>query len=279
MTKVMIHILPNSLLQIVPISGIWRTQYLIHPKTRELSLSQVFRAQAGMAGDAGEHPGTDFFAVVKRIDDVRPAFALQDPVRSALPLDLLPDTLQGSENAAGPSRSPPTHAATKSSLTSVTVSPCSNRSASVRKASASTFARASCCVAPYVMTPGNAGISAIQRPSSSCSNSIRITSASPFVYRTYLYHGIDLRSRKKRPEGPSPGSAATETIVPVENNGRARLARLDQLKVIGINHLFAGRLLYVRVRRQLRRLEMRSRDGRHCGKRSRAGRDRRHPRR
>jgi hypothetical protein len=48
----------------------------------------------------------------------------------------------------------------------------SMRSAITRSARASTAASASFFVAPYAMTPGNSGISAIQRPSSSRSNSI-----------------------------------------------------------------------------------------------------------
>lgn len=49
---------------------------------------------------------------------------------------------------------------------------CSVRSAITRNASAVTFTSASCRLSPYTMTPGNSGIDAIQRPSSSRSNSI-----------------------------------------------------------------------------------------------------------
>jgi hypothetical protein len=49
--------------------------------------SQILGTQAGALGDAGEHLGADFIAVVKREDEVRPTRALQDPVRSTLALD------------------------------------------------------------------------------------------------------------------------------------------------------------------------------------------------
>ena len=48
---------------------------------------------------------------------------------------------------------------------------CSVRSASTRKARATTATSASRLVAPYAITPGSAGMSASHRPSSSCSNS------------------------------------------------------------------------------------------------------------
>lgn len=49
---------------------------------------------------------------------------------------------------------------------------CSVRSAITRRASAVTATSASCCVSPYAITPGSSRISASQRPSCSCSNSI-----------------------------------------------------------------------------------------------------------
>jgi len=48
---------------------------------------------------------------------------------------------------------------------------CSVRSASTRRARATAATSASRCVGPYAITPGSSGISASQRPSSSCSNS------------------------------------------------------------------------------------------------------------
>jgi len=48
---------------------------------------------------------------------------------------------------------------------------CSVRSASTRKARATAATSASPLVGPYAITPGSSGMSANQRPSSSCSNS------------------------------------------------------------------------------------------------------------
>jgi hypothetical protein len=66
----------------------------------------------------------------------------------------------------------PYQAAKETLRSSGASSPCSSRSARTRSANACTLAMASGRVAPYVITPGNAGTSATQRPSASRSSSI-----------------------------------------------------------------------------------------------------------
>lgn len=90
---------------------------------------------------------------------------------------------------ARPSPSPLAHAAEKSLSSSGTGSPCSTRSARIRRAIASVFATASSRLDPYDKDPGKALISAIKRPSAS---------------RSISTFNMDRRSSGSRKNGSTP---------------------------------------------------------------------------
>ena len=138
--------------------------------------SQILRTQPSPASDPCQHPRSNFLALVEGKDEIWPTGACQNAMRAgAVPLDLPADPKQRGQNQPGFPGSPLAHAATeKTSTNSGTDSPCSNRSASTRRARALTRATASSRVVPYTMTPGKSGISLSQRPSSSRSISMRI---------------------------------------------------------------------------------------------------------
>ena len=95
-------------------------------------------------------------------------------MRSRLPFDCPAYSQQRRKDSPSASARPLIHAALNEMFrSSGPASPCSRRSARMRRASAWTLAVASSGVAPYVITPGSSTTSAIHRPSSSCSISIR----------------------------------------------------------------------------------------------------------
>jgi len=102
-----------------------------------------------MLGDARKHTGTEFFAIVKGEDEVRPAFASKRAMRTGLPLDAPPNAKKGSKNTASLSRGPLAHAAaTEIFIEWARASPCSNRSAKTRSAKISVFDMASLAEEP-----------------------------------------------------------------------------------------------------------------------------------
>src|SRR5262249_17029492 len=110
---------------------------------------------------------------MKRENVVRRTKPLQYPVRAGLPLYTPTDAEEGGQDALRLRGRPLGHAASKNSaISGGSASPFSIRSAITLNASTLVLARASASVAPYAITPGSAGISAIQRPSSSRSVSI-----------------------------------------------------------------------------------------------------------
>lgn len=141
-----------------------------------------------MFGDPGEHLGAKLLMIVEGKYVVRPPHPGDNSVGAALTPHLPTYPLQRGKHTACPAGRPCAHAAsTKRSPTSGTCSPCSIRSANVRSARTSTLPRASAREEPYAMTPGKAGTSASQRPSSSCSNSITSMPITPTkTERAYL---------------------------------------------------------------------------------------------
>src|SRR6266699_1779909 len=102
-----------------------------------------------MPGNAREHSRTDFFLVVKGKHVVAAPRPRQDAVRTPLPLEVPADAVKGAENPALLCGRPGGHAAMKRTRGSTgTGSPCSNRSASTRRASAVALVRASASLAP-----------------------------------------------------------------------------------------------------------------------------------
>ncbi len=63
---------------------------------------QVVGAKAGSPADAGEPPGADLLAIMKREHEVRPAVALKDAVGTGPALDAPADAFQGCQDATGP---------------------------------------------------------------------------------------------------------------------------------------------------------------------------------
>jgi len=91
--------------------------------------------QASMLGDARKHLWTDFFAIVKGENKIRPAFASKRAMRTGLPLDAPPNAKKGSKNTTSLSRGPLAHAvATEIVIGWARASPCSKRSARTRSA-------------------------------------------------------------------------------------------------------------------------------------------------
>jgi hypothetical protein len=56
---------------------------------------EILRRQPGVLGDASEHSGSDFLAIVKREDEVQPALAGKCAVRTRLALNLSTDPDKG----------------------------------------------------------------------------------------------------------------------------------------------------------------------------------------
>ena len=135
---------------------------------------QIFDVQSRTFRDARKHPRSNFFAVVESENVVGPPLPCKDTVRTGSSLDSPAYPQQSSQYSGAPRAGPLTHAALNEILSgSGPASPCSRRSASTRSASAWTLATACSEVVPYAMTPESSVTSASQRPSSSCSVSIR----------------------------------------------------------------------------------------------------------
>ncbi len=141
-----------------------------------LGLLEVGRLQSVMLGGSHKHSWPDLGAVVKCKNVIWPTLTLQYPMRAtSLTLDA-PSNLQKSlQDLLVLRRSPRTHADTvKTSASSSDSSPASIRSASIRNTSDSTFRIAWSAVSPYASAPGISGTSAIYRPSTSVSTSMRM---------------------------------------------------------------------------------------------------------
>ena len=112
--------------------------------------SHILRSQPSPSRYPRQHVRANLLSVMKGEDEVRPALTSQNPMRAAgLALDIPPDSEQGGQNQPCLSGPPLAHAATeKTSLNSGIVSPCSNRSASTRRANAFTRATASSRLVP-----------------------------------------------------------------------------------------------------------------------------------
>ncbi len=72
---------------------------------------EIAGAQSSVFGYAGKHLGPEFFALVKREHEVRPAIARQGPMRPRLAFDTPPKLDKGGKDSAGLSRRPMAHAA------------------------------------------------------------------------------------------------------------------------------------------------------------------------
>ena len=69
-----------------------------------------------MAGDSGEHPGTDLLTIMERQDEVGPVRPCQDAMRAILlSLDDPANPVQGRQDIAGLHRRPPAHVVTEKS--------------------------------------------------------------------------------------------------------------------------------------------------------------------
>ena len=132
--------------------------------------SEIVRCEPGMLCDSAEHLRPDFVFVVKCPSEIWPSFPFELDVRAALSvLNSPPNAQESTEDPTSFSAGPRTH---RKRIDLGGFFTCSVRSARTRKASAVTLTSASCFVSPYAITQGRSGISAIQRPSSSWSNSI-----------------------------------------------------------------------------------------------------------
>ncbi len=113
----------------------------------DLAPSEVFRLEAGLFGEAREHPRTNLFLIVERKRRVGPAFTHERPVRAALLRHQPTDAEQRREDARRFGRRPLAHAA--DAVSNDTVSGVSGNSPpsslSARTRSASTCTRASAC--------------------------------------------------------------------------------------------------------------------------------------
>ena len=106
---------------------------------------KVFRGKSSPFRQASKHLGANFFAIVKRKHNVRPAVPRQYPVRAGCSFDYPADAKKSGKNTRSAGGSPPAHAAMKDTFrnSSGRASPCSRRSAITRSAKACTAARAS----------------------------------------------------------------------------------------------------------------------------------------
>jgi hypothetical protein len=70
----------------------------------KLDESKVFWTKAGAAGNPGEHPWTDFFGVVKGVDEIRVAFPRKCAVRTGLPLEAPANSQESGQDEARASK-------------------------------------------------------------------------------------------------------------------------------------------------------------------------------
>ena len=98
---------------------------------------EILRLESRMFRDARQHSGAYLFSIVEGEYKVRPAFPVENSVRTGLPF-YLPATFQERpQNLARSGALPAAHAALNVILlNSAPASPCSSRSATTRKASA-----------------------------------------------------------------------------------------------------------------------------------------------
>jgi hypothetical protein len=71
--------------------------------------SEVFGSQTRVPGDSGEHPRTQFVAVVKREDVVGPTWTSKHPMRPSLTSDTPADAQQRGQDSCGSRRRPSSH--------------------------------------------------------------------------------------------------------------------------------------------------------------------------
>ena len=124
---------------------------------------------------ARKHFRTYFFGIMKTKHIIRPTGARENLVGSGrVTPDGPADSEQRRKNLPGFTRRPLRHAARKEIVNGIEeTSPTSILSARTRSASACAFNIDSSSDFPYASTPGISTTSAIHRPSSSCSNSMR----------------------------------------------------------------------------------------------------------
>ena len=77
---------------------------------------EIHGAKTGVLGDASEHAGTDFLAIVEGKDEVLPALARKRTVGPRLTLELPTDGKQRTKNSLCLGRGPLTHAAAGSEM-------------------------------------------------------------------------------------------------------------------------------------------------------------------
>ena len=110
---------------------------------------KVLGFEAGVFGDAGEHFWADLNAIMEGEDEIRMFRVGKDLVGAGLALELPADGEEGLEDFFRLCGAPLAHAARlKTSEISGEGSPCSRRSAMIRRTSASTLETASSRVEP-----------------------------------------------------------------------------------------------------------------------------------
>ena len=110
---------------------------------------EVAGFEAGVFGETGEHFGADLDAIVEGEDKIRILGMGQNLMGAGLAFELPTDGEKGLEDFSAFGRTPLAHAARlKTSETSGEGSPCSSRSARMRRTRASTLATASSRVVP-----------------------------------------------------------------------------------------------------------------------------------
>jgi len=137
-------------------------------------LSEVFRLKSSFLSDTGEHFRSKFIAIREcPCIGIRKIRISEFKVRTFLCVGWFPsDTDKRSVHDPRFSTGPLTHAMARSSLMfGGSSSEFSTSSATARSAIAYALFIASSLVLPYASAPGISGISAIQRPSVSCSSS------------------------------------------------------------------------------------------------------------
>src|SRR5271157_2693036 len=138
------------------------------------SALQVFRTQARVLGHLRQGDRSQLLFVVLGKTELGPPLTPQRPMGTGGADNTPPNALQRRQRPPRLGCGPLAHAAMENCSVSAAgfISPCSISSAITRRARDLAFSVASSGVAPYTVTPGSSGMSAIQRPSVSRSNRI-----------------------------------------------------------------------------------------------------------
>lgn len=133
-------------------------------------VSEIVRSEPGTLGDTRKHLMANFFVIVKAEHVIPELWMLKFDVRTLTGEHAPAFSQKRTEDNICFSAWPLTQAGMRRILIESGMSlDFSTSSATAYRASAYAFALASSTVVPYAIAPGTSGISAIQRPSSSCS--------------------------------------------------------------------------------------------------------------